>query len=145
MKSLLLLLVVFFSSCSKENISQKIIDCSAYYQFKNEEDFFNSKNGFVDFVLLEIKNLNSEKTQKIKLQMNKKPQVRVQTLSLENQEALPEEWRNLAGLAPLEVQSYFFKNHSILSKLMSFQEHKGFGGKTIIWNSSTGIEKCTQN
>jgi hypothetical protein len=145
LNSFLLLLVVFLGSCRKENVSQKIMDCSAYHQFKNEEEFFNSKNGFVDFILLEIKNLNSNKIQKLKLQMNGKPQLRVQTLSLEDQENLPEEWRNLAGLSPSEVQSYFSKNHSILSKLMSFQEHKGFGGKTIVWNSATGIEKCTQN
>ncbi len=96
-------------------------------------------------VVLAIKNHNTQKLQSLKLQMNNKPQTRVQRLILEDEQTLPEDWRNLAGLNPLEVLDYFTKHHTVLSKQLVFQEFPGVGGKKIIWNNGTGIDTCTQN
>ena len=122
-KILLISIFVLHSCDEKKSLAQT--DCHEYHTYKNETDFFNSKNGRVGHVVLAIKNHNTQKLQSLKLQMNNKPQTRVQRLILEDEQTLPEDWRNLAGLNPLEVLDYFTKHHTVLSKQLVFQEFPG--------------------
>lgn len=126
-------------------MSALAIDCSIYKTFQTEDAFLQSKNGHVDSIILIIQDPTTATTQILNLQMNKKPQTRVQLLKLQDaKQEIPESWRNLAGLAPKEVVDYFARNYKIISQKLLFVEYAGFGGKKVLWNAQTGIEACTQ-
>lgn len=116
--------------------------CSSFKNTNDVMELFSLKNGQVESIILDLK--KEEKLLKVKLQMNKKPIPRVQTLSyVDSKENIPVEWRKLAGSAPDELILFFHQNYSVVAKTVHFIEYPGFGGKRISWINVDGVITCS--
>ena len=123
----------------------EIETCSSYQQYKKIDDFFLLKSGKVSHIELFFDQQGLKK--KIRLNLNDKPRPRIQTLEFfttsDEKIPLPIEWRNLAGLAPLEVFDFFEKLFSLNKQELLFIELPGFGGRKILWKKVASVVTCS--